>query len=129
MSDIPENLKYTSSHEWVEVNGDVATIGISDNAQELLGDLVYVELPEVDDDLNMGDALAVVESVKAASDVFAPLSGTIVEINADLEDSPELINESAYSAGWICKIKMSDAGELDNMMDANAYQESLSEEE
>lgn len=129
MSDAPEHLKYTSSHEWIEVEGDIATIGISDHAQELLGDLVFVELPEVDDDINMGDAMAVVESVKAASDVYAPVSGTIVEVNSDLEDSPELINESAFSAGWICKIKMSDAGELENLMDADAYQESLAEED
>ncbi len=129
MSEAPQNLKYTASHEWVEVDGDIATVGITDHAAELLGDLVFVELPELDDDIGASDALAVVESVKAASDVYCPVGGKIIEINADLEDSPELINESAFSGGWICKIKMTDIGELDDMMDANTYLESLSEEE
>jgi glycine cleavage system H protein len=129
MSEAPQNLKYAQSHEWVEVDGDIATVGISDHAAELLGDLVFVELPELDDEINAADALAVVESVKAASDVFSPIGGKIIEINSDLEDSPELINESAFSGGWICKIKMSDIGELDDLMDADAYLESLSEED
>lgn len=129
MSEAPQNLKYTASHEWVEVDGDIATVGITDHAAELLGDLVFVELPEMDDELAASDGLAVVESVKAASDVYCPVGGTVVEINQDLEDSPELINESAFSGGWICKIKMSDVGELDDLMDADKYLDSLSEEE
>ncbi len=129
MSDAPAHMKYSNSHEWVEVNDDIATIGITEHAAELLGDLVYVELPEVDDEITASDNIAVVESVKAASDVYAPVSGSIIEINVDLEESPELINESAFSAGWICKIKMSDPSELDGLMDADKYLAMISEEE
>lgn len=127
MSQIPSGLKFTRSHEWVEVNGDIATIGISDHAQELLGDLVYVELPEVDASLSQGDSCAVVESVKAASDVYSPLSGTVLEVNEELEDSPESINSDAYGS-WIFKLQMSDSGELDELMDADSYADEIAEE-
>ncbi len=129
MSEVPANLKYTKSHEWVELGADgVATIGITDHAQELLGDLVFVETPEVGDSTSAGDACAVVESVKAASDLYAPLSGEVTEVNEALGDSPELVNQSAYVDGWIFKVKISDEAELDELMDANAYNELLAEE-
>ena len=128
MSDVPSSLKFLSSHEWVDVDGNVATVGISDHAQELLGDLVYVELPEVDSTLTAGDACAVVESVKAASDVYAPLSGRVTEINENLEDSPETINDDAYGDGWMYRIEMDDTSELDNLMAADAYTDSIDNE-
>ena len=118
---IPADLKYTSSHEWVRVDGDSVTMGISDFAQKQLGDLTFVELPTVGDDVSKGQDMAVVESVKAASDIYAPISGTIAEVNEELESAPELINNDAFEAGWICKIKVSDAAELDGLLDASAY--------
>ena len=122
MSDLPNDVKYTESHEWVRNNGDgTATIGITDHAQELLGDLVFVELPEVGNDVSAGNDCAVVESVKAASDIYSPISGEVVEVNESLADAPETINESAFEDGWIFKIKMSDTSELDSLMDADAY--------
>jgi glycine cleavage system H protein len=122
MSNIPGNLKYTQSHEWVRDEGDGSvTIGITDHAQELLGDLVFVELPEIGTSLDAGDECAVVESVKAASDVYSPLSGEITEVNEALADTPETINESAYEDGWIFRLALSDSDELDALMDADAY--------
>ena len=122
MSNIPGNLKYTQSHEWVRDEGDgTVTIGITDHAQELLGDLVFVELPEIGTSLDAGDECAVVESVKAASDVYSPLSGEIAEVNEALADAPETINESAYEDGWIFRLALSDSDELDGLMDADAY--------
>jgi glycine cleavage system H protein len=122
MSNIPGNLKYTQSHEWVRDEGDGSvTIGITDHAQELLGDLVFVELPEIGTSLDAGDECAVVESVKAASDVYSPLSGEISEVNEALADAPETINESAYEDGWIFRLALSDSDELDGLMDADAY--------
>jgi glycine cleavage system H protein len=129
MSNVPSELKFLSSHEWVAVDGDVATIGVSDHAQELLGDLVFVELPEVGSSLSAGDSAGVIESVKAASDTYAPVSGEVVEINEELEDSPERINDDAYGDGWMYKIKMEDAGELDNLLDADSYTDSIAEDE
>ena len=126
----PENLKYTSSHEWIDDLGDGhVRVGITEHAQEALGDLVYVELPTQDEEYGKGDDAAVVESVKAASDVYAPVSGTVVEINEALEDEPEKINEDPYGEGWMFKIKLSEPDELDELLDAEAYQGVLSEEE
>ena len=112
MSEVPSELKFLSSHEWVMVEGDIATIGVSDHAQELLGDLVYVELPDVGDTIAAGDSVGVIESVKAASDTYAPISGEIIEVNADLEDSPERINVDPYGDGWMYKVSMEDAEEV-----------------
>lgn len=128
MSDVPAEFKFLSSHEWVLVDGDIATIGISDHAQELLGDLVYVELPEAGSHLSAGDSCAVVESVKAASDVYAPVSGEVLETNESLENSPELINEDAFGAGWLFRVRLEDPGELDNLLDADAYSQTLDDE-
>lgn len=117
---VVEGLFYTEDHEWVKVDGNKAKVGITDHAQHELGDIVYVELPEEDDELSKGDVFGVVESVKAASDSFTPLSGTIVAINEDLEDAPESVNENPYDA-WMFEIEMSDLSELDELMDAEAY--------
>ena len=123
MSNTPNDLKYTKSHEWIKVNGDgTVTIGITDHAQELLGDLVFVELPEAGADAEAGSEIAVVESVKAASDVYSPVSGEVVEVNESLADTPEVVNDSPYEDGWLLKIKLSDASELDSFMDASAYE-------
>ncbi|MDN3612393.1 glycine cleavage system protein GcvH [Vibrio ostreicida] len=122
-------LKFADSHEWVRDNGDgTVTIGISKHAQEMLGDVVFVDLPEVEADIEAGDSFSLVESVKAASDIYAPISGEIVEINEELEDSPELINEEPYEGGWIVKVKMSDASELNNLKDAEEYLNSIEDE-
>ena len=121
MSNVPGDLKYTSSHEWVRVDSDVATIGITDHAQDALGDLVFVETPDIGAELNKGDACAVVESVKAASDVYAPLSGEVTEVNEALADAPELINEDAYGGGWIYKLRLADAAQLEALLPADAY--------
>ncbi|MGV6851283.1 MAG: glycine cleavage system protein GcvH [bacterium] len=127
MSQVPADRKYTESHEWVFVDGDIARIGISDHAQAQLGDMVFIELPEVDSAVVAGDEVAVVESVKTASDVYAPLSGTIVEVNEALEDAPEMVNSDPYEDGWIFAIKMDDPGQLEDLKDAAAYSESLDE--
>lgn len=122
MSDIPSNLKYADSHEWVLDNGDgTVTVGISDHAQELLGDVVYLELPDVGSETTATEQFSLVESVKAASDIYAPVSGEVVEVNEALDDSPELVNESPYGEAWIAKIKLSDPSELDKLLDADAY--------
>ncbi|WP_299694303.1 glycine cleavage system protein GcvH [uncultured Vibrio sp.] len=122
-------LKFADSHEWVKDNGDgTVTIGISEHAQEMLGDVVFVDLPDTDDEIEAGESFSLVESVKAASDIYAPISGEIVEINEELEDSPELINEDPYEGGWIVKVKMSDASELDNLKDAEEYLSSIEED-
>jgi len=118
-----------SSHEWVLVEDGIATIGVSDHAQELLGDLVYVELPEVGDTVAAGDSVGVIESVKAASDTYAPISGEIVEINVDLEDAPERINVDPYGDGWMYKISIEDAEEIENLLDAAAYSDSILDED
>ncbi|MEZ9513266.1 glycine cleavage system protein GcvH [Vibrio splendidus] len=122
-------LKFADSHEWVKDNGDgTVTIGISEHAQELLGDVVFVDLPDIGDEIEAGESFSLVESVKAASDIYAPISGEIVEINEELEDSPELINEESYEGGWIVKVKMSDASELNNLKDAEEYLSSVEED-
>jgi len=115
--------RYTKDHEWVRVEGDLATVGISDHAQEQLGDVVFVELPEIGRQVAKGDAMAVVESVKAASDVYAPISGEVVEVNEALNDDPSLVNSGAESGGWFCKLKLGDRAELEALMDAAAYRE------
>jgi glycine cleavage system H protein len=129
MSNTPDDRKYADSHEWalLESDGNIR-VGITDHAQELLGDLVFVELPEVGQKLVQADECSVVESVKAASDIYSPVTGEIVAINNDLEDSPEAINDSPYEDGWIFVIKPEDASELDNLLDAESYQ-NLTEDE
>ena len=121
MSKVIEGLLYSESQEWVKVEDGIAVIGITDFAQHEMGDLSYVDMPEVDDELTKGEEFGAVESVKAASDLFSPVSGTVVEINEALEDSPELLNEDAF-ANWIIKVQMSDESELEELMDAAAYQ-------
>lgn len=118
MSNIPEDLKYSKSHEWIKAEGDLVLVGITDHAQELLGDIVFVELPEVDSTVDAEGECGVIESVKAASDLYAPLAGEIVEVNEDLMDAPESINESPYEA-WVFKMKP--AGDLGELLDAAAY--------
>ena len=117
--------RYTDQHEWVRVDGDVATVGISDYAQSQLGDVVYVELPAVGKAVKQGGEMAVVESVKAASEVYAPASGTVTEVNADLTGTPQTVNEDAEGKGWFAKIKLSNAAELGKLMDAAAYRKFL----
>jgi len=129
MSNVPSELKFLSTHEWLSVDGDIATIGVSDHAQELLGDLVFVELPEEGSTVLVGDTVAVIESVKAASDTYAPISGEVIEVNSELEDSPEKINDDPYGDGWMYKIKIDDPSEVDDMLDATAYAELIAEEE
>ncbi|MFO7578153.1 MAG: glycine cleavage system protein GcvH [Pelovirga sp.] len=126
--DFPDELKYTEEHEWVLIEDDIVTIGISDFAQHQLGDVVFVELPEIGDSLEAGKPFGVVESVKAVSDVYAPVSGEVIEVNSDLPDEPELLNSSPYEDGWMVKLKLNDPAELDDLMDAAAYQEFVEED-
>ena len=121
MSKVLEGLKYAESHEWVKVEGDSAVIGISDFAQHSMGDLSYVDMPSVGDDVAAGEEFGAVESVKAASDLISPVSGTVIEVNEALEDEPELLNEDPY-ANWIIKVQMSEPGEVDSLLDAAAYE-------
>lgn len=125
-SNVPTDLKYASSHEWARVEGDVATVGISDHAQAELTELVFVELPEVGRQLKAGDPCAVVESVKTASDVYAPLSGDVIEVNGALEDDPGLANTSPFEEGWFFKLKLSAPDELDGLLSAEAYAAQIS---
>lgn len=128
MSEIPSDLRYTKTHEWVRDEGDgLFTTGITDTAQSLLGDLVFVELPEVGDTKSQGDDCAVVESVKAASDVYVPLDGTIEEVNTALADSPDLVNTEPYEGGWLYKIRISDKKQLDDLLTAQEYEEVVEE--
>ena len=126
MSKILEGLKYSESHEWVKVEGSIAVIGVSDFAQKEMGDITYVDMPAVDDELAAGEEFGALESVKAASDLYSPVSGTVVEVNEALEDAPEAINEDAY-ASWIIKVEMSDPSELDKLLDAAAYKALIGE--
>ena len=119
--DTPRNLKYTKSHEWARVDGKVVTVGITDFAQDQLSDLTYVELPSEGDSISASDQVAVVESVKAASDIYSPISGTITVVNKELQDKPELINTDPYGEGWIFKIQPDDPSELESLMDADQY--------
>ncbi|HDZ3232869.1 TPA: glycine cleavage system protein GcvH [Vibrio cholerae] len=124
-----KTLKFTESHEWVRDNGDgTVTIGISEHAQEMLGDVVFVELPEIDAEIDAGDSFSLVESVKAASDIYAPVTGVVIEVNEDLQNSPELINEEPYDGGWIVKVKMSNPDELKDLKDAEEYLASIEED-
>ncbi len=120
---VPQDLFYAKTHEWVSLNDGIATVGISDFAQSQLSDLTFVELPEVGTEFSAGDEAAVVESVKAAADVYAPVAGEVVEVNEKLEDEPELINKDAFGEGWLFKLKMVDEADVDNMMDADSYEE------
>lgn len=119
---------YSKEHEWIQVKDDTATIGITHYAQEQLGDIVFVELPEVGREFLAGESLGTIESVKAVSDIYAPLSGTVAEVNTELEDKSELINEDPHGEGWIVKMSLSNKGELEGMMDKDQYQQFLSEE-
>lgn len=126
MSEIPTDLRYTETHEWASVEDDgTIKVGITDHAQSQLGDLVYVELPEVGDRVEAGDACAVVESVKAASDVYSPVTGEVTAVNEDLDGSPELVNQDAFGDGWLFALNVDDAGAVDKLMDAEAYADSI----
>ena len=122
MAKVIEGLRYAESHEWVKIEGNIATIGITDYAQSQLGTVVYVDMPEVDDEVTKGEEFGAVESVKAASDLYSPVSGTVLEVNEALNDEPGLINQDAY-ANWIMKVEVSDASEADELLDAAAYEE------
>lgn len=124
----PENLKYHREHTWVKISGKRATVGITDHAQEALGDIVYIDLPEVDSSVEANSEFAEIESTKATSAVIAPVSGTVIEINEDLAESPEIINEDPYGKGWIAIIEMDNESELDDLMDASEYENYLEEE-
>jgi glycine cleavage system H protein len=129
MSEIPSDLKYTSTHEWVEDEGDgVVRVGITDHAQGLLGDMVYVELPEIGRTLDADEECAVVESVKAASDVYSPLAGEIVEVNELLADSPDLVNKDPYGDGWLFRLQLAEDADLDTLMEAADYAEAIASE-
>lgn len=129
MSDLPVELKYAASHEWVRLEGDgTAVIGITDHAQAALGDVVYVELPEEGADIDAGAEVAVVESVKAASDIYSPVTGAVIEINPVLEEQPEAINQSPYVDGWLFRVKLSNHNELDDMLDRDEYLLSIKED-
>ncbi|MGE0680917.1 MAG: glycine cleavage system protein GcvH [Candidatus Binatia bacterium] len=127
--EIPKGLRYSREHEWVAVEDTIATIGITDYAQEQLGDIVYVELPEVGAQVTKDDPFGVVESVKAVSDIFAPVSGTVTEVNGPLADSPEVVNEDPYGDAWMIRVELSDASELEDLMTAAEYQTFLEEEQ
>ncbi|MDN5353725.1 MAG: glycine cleavage system protein [Candidatus Cloacimonadota bacterium] len=124
---VKEDLYYTESHEWVRVEGNDAYIGITDYAQHELGDIVFVELPEVGDELESGETLGSIEAVKAVEDIVSPISGEVLEINEALEDKPEIINQDAYDDGWLVKMTISDKDELENLLDAQAYKELIEE--
>ncbi|MEX1220928.1 MAG: glycine cleavage system protein GcvH [Idiomarina sp.] len=129
MSNIPAELKYAATHEWVRNEGDgTYTIGISEHAQDLLGDMVFVELPDVGDKVAAGDDVAVAESVKAASDIYAPIGGEVIAVNEELEDAPETVNNDPYGDGWLFRIKADDASEVDSLLDADGYQAVIDEE-
>ncbi len=122
---VPENLKYTKEHEWAKINGSEALLGITDHAQSELGDITFVEIPEKGDSVKQSQSFSVLESVKAASDIYAPLSGEVIDVNEELKDAPEFINKSPYEKGWICKIKLSNPSEALKLMDAKAYTDYL----
>ena len=126
MSKILEGLKYSESHEWVKVEGNIALVGVSDYAQKEMGDITYVDMPDVDDEVSAGEEFGALESVKASSDLISPVSGTVVEVNSELEDAPEKVNEDAF-ANWIIKVEISDPSELDALMDAAAYKDFIGE--
>ncbi len=127
--EFPEELKYTEEHEWALVEDEIVTVGITDFAQDALGDVVFVELPEVGTLVELGKPFGVVESVKAVSDVYAPVSGEVVEVNEELPDAPEVINTSPYEDGWMIKIRLSEPSQLDDLLDVDAYQEFVAEQD
>jgi glycine cleavage system H protein len=129
MSEVPSELKFLSSHEWVLIEDGVATVGVTDHAQELLGDLVYVELPDEGSSVAAGDSVGVIESVKAASDTYAPVSGEVIEVNEELENAPDKINDDPYGDGWMYKVSMEDPDEVGDLLDAEAYSEAIADEE
>lgn len=129
MSEVPSELKFLSSHEWVLIEDGVATVGVSDHAQELLGDLVYVELPDEGSSIAAGDSVGVIESVKAASDTYAPVSGEVIEVNEELENAPDKINDDPYGDGWMYKVSMEDPDEVGDLLDAEAYSEAIADED
>ncbi len=126
--EFPSGLKYSKEHEWVAIEGSVATVGITDYAQDQLGEIVYIELPAVGDKISKDDPFGVVESVKAVSDIFAPISGTVVEVNEDLPESPEAVNEDPFGDGWLIKVKIADQAELADLMDSEEYEELVAKE-
>ncbi len=123
MSETPNDRRYTREHEWVKLDGDIATVGITDFAQSELGDVTYIEMPQVGREINQGESFGVVESVKAVSDVYAPVSGEIVEVNGALEGQPETVNSSPYEDAWLIKLRVQNPGQLEQLLDAAAYQE------
>ncbi len=124
---VPDDLRYSPDHEWVRVEGQAITLGITDYAQDALGDVVFVDVPEVGATVTSGGTFSEVESTKSVSDIYAPVSGTISEVNADLADSPELLNDDPYGDGWICRIDLADASELDSLLDADGYRALIEE--
>ena len=120
---LPQDLKYTKEHEWVKVNGETVTVGITDHAQDQLGDIIFVEFPDLDEEIEKNESFGTIEAVKTVADLFAPISGTVTEINETLEDSPESVNTDPYGAGWFVKVSIADAGELDELMTAEQYGE------
>ncbi|MFZ1888746.1 MAG: glycine cleavage system protein GcvH [Candidatus Binataceae bacterium] len=126
--EIPQGLKFSKEHEWVTTEDSVATVGISDHAQEQLGEIVYIELPAVGEKISKDDPFGVVESVKAVSDIYAPVSGTVIEVNEDLPDTPEVVNEDPYGDGWLIKVRVSDPSDLEDLMDADEYAELVARE-
>jgi glycine cleavage system H protein len=126
--EIPPGLKYSKEHQWIATEGSVATIGITDHAQDQLGEIVYIELPAVGDKVSKDDPLGVVESVKAVTDIYAPVSGTVVEINEDLPESPEIVNEDPYGDGWLVKVRISDENDFDDLLDNEEYEELIAKE-
>ena len=122
MSEIRDDLKYTDSHEWVKIMGDTVIVGLTDHAQEELTDIVFVELPEIGKEIKKGDELCVVESVKSVSEIYAPISGKIANVNKNLEDVPETVNESPYEEGWLVEIEITDKSEIDKLLDASSYE-------
>lgn len=128
MSKLPTDLKYSETHEWARVDDDVVTVGITDHAQGLLGDVVFLELPEVDSEVNAGDEIGVIESVKAASDLYSPVSGTVVAVNDALEGNPALVNSDPYGEGWLFRIQLVAEEELKELLDAKGYAEQVASE-
>ena len=122
---IPTEIKYTKEHEWVREDGDTVTVGITDHAQGELGDIIFVEFPEIGQKIERDDPFGTIEAVKTVADLFAPISGTVIEINETLDDSPESVNQDPYGDGWMIKVSVSEAGELDNLMSADQYQEMI----
>ena len=124
-SEVRDELKYTESHEWIKIDGKIAKVGITDHAQSELTDIVFVELPEIGKEVNKGDELCVVESVKSVSELYAPVSGKVIKVNTILEDSPEKINESPYDDGWLVELEVKDKSEIDSLLDAESYKKSI----